>query len=142
MSTDTRLTSRVAPPPRTSAKNDANSCTPARICIISRRLSFRLLVGLAAASVLVAGCSSGTDSEPGPGGFGFDRSDPEAGVANIKEAFATDEATAACIHDAWGDVANLPPAELTPELMTFEICDTSIFELMTGDARFTNADDG
>jgi len=75
--------------------------------------------------------------EPGPGGYGFDRSDPEGGVANIVAAFATDEATATCVFDAWGDVANLPPEELTPELMTFEVCGTSIFQMMTGDARFT-----
>lgn len=68
----------------------------------------------------------------GPGGYGFDRSDPEGGVANIMEAFATDEATATCIFDAWGDVANLPPSELTPELMAYEICGTSILLMMTG----------
>lgn len=79
-------------------------------------------------------------SEPGPGGYGFDRSDPEAGIANIMDAFATDEATATCIFEAWGDVANVAPAELTPQLMTFEICGTSIFQLMTGDPRFTGAD--
>ncbi len=84
--------------------------------------------------------SEAESSEPGPGGYGFDRSDPETGIANIMEAFATDEETAACIHEAWGDVANVPPAELTPELMTFEICGTSIFELMTGDPRFTGSD--
>ncbi len=79
-------------------------------------------------------------SELGPGGYGFDRSDPAAGIADIMEAFAADEDTATCIYEAWGDVANIPPAELTPELMTFEICGTSIFQLMTGDPRFTGSD--
>ncbi len=95
---------------------------------------------LAAVLVLSAcGSESEPEAEPGPGGYEFDRSDPEAGIANIMAAFATDEATATCIYDAWGDVANVPPAELTPELMAFEICDTSILELMTGDARFTGS---
>ena len=79
--------------------------------------------------------------EAGPGGYGFDRSDPVAGIANIMEAFATDEATATCIHDAWGDLANVPPAELTAELMIFEICGTSIFQMISGDPRFTGRDD-
>jgi hypothetical protein len=57
------------------------------------------------------------------------------------DAFATDEATATCIYDAWGDVANLPPEELTTELMTYEICGTSIFQMITGDPRFTGRDD-
>ncbi len=75
-----------------------------------------------------------------PGGYNFDRSDPEGGVANIIEAFATDRETAECIYEAWGDVANVEPAELTPELMTFPICGTSIFQMMTGDGRFTGRD--
>ena len=109
----------------------------------------------AAIGLVVTACSSSADplrptttqetvtspasetAGPGPGGYEFDRSDPEAGVANIMAAFATDEATAKCIFDAWGDVANVPPAELTPELMRFEICGTSLFQLMTGDSRFT-----
>jgi hypothetical protein len=78
--------------------------------------------------------------EAGPGGYGFDRSDPVAGIANIMEAFAADEATATCIHDAWGDLANVPPAELTAELMTYEICGTSIFQMISGDPRFTGRD--
>ena len=77
-----------------------------------------------------------------PGGYSFDRSDPEAGIQNIRDAFATDQATAECIFEAWGDVANVPPAELTPELMTFPICGTSIFQMITGDGRFTGRDDG
>jgi len=80
-------------------------------------------------------------AEAGPGGYGFDRSDPVAGIANIMEAFAADEATATCIHDAWGDLANVPPAELTAELMTYEICGTSIFQMISGDPRFTGRDD-
>ncbi|MGI9597008.1 MAG: hypothetical protein ACR2QK_12665 [Acidimicrobiales bacterium] len=82
------------------------------------------------------------DAPPTPGGYDFDRSDPEAGVANIMAAFATDRATAECIFEAWGDVANVPPEELTVELMTFRICGTSIFQLMTGDPRFTGRSDG
>ena len=99
----------------------------------------RFVATLFSAALVLSACGpeSEPEAEPGPGGFEFDRSDPEAGIANIMEAFATDEATATCIYEAWGDVANVPPAELTPELMTFEICGTSIFELMTGDARFT-----
>lgn len=125
----------------------------------------RLLAWLLVAVVAIAGCSGGSatvtvpqptgSTEPtteptvsaeaatepasklGPGGYGFDRSDPEGGVENIMAAFATDEATATCIFEAWGDVADVPPAELTPELMTFEVCGTSIFQLMTGDPRFT-----
>ena len=84
---------------------------------------------------------SDVSAEKGPGGCGFDRSDPEAGIANIMAAFATDEATATCIHEAWGDVANVAPAELTPELMVYQICGTSIFQMMTGDPRFTNVDE-
>ena len=80
-------------------------------------------------------------SQPGPGGFGFDRSDPTTGVRNIMDAFAADEETATCIYDAWGDVANVPPAELTPQLMTYEICGTSIFQMITGDPRFTGQDE-
>jgi hypothetical protein len=79
-------------------------------------------------------------TEPGPGGFGFDRSDPVAGIANIMEAFAVNEATATCIHNAWGDLANVPPADLTAELMTYEICGTSIFQMISGDPRFTGRD--
>lgn len=107
----------------------------------------KFVIALVSAALVLSACNSAPEaepepevvSEPGPGGFEFDRSDPEAGIANIMEAFATDEATATCIYEAWGDVANVPPAELTPELMTFEICGTSIFELMTGDARFTGS---
>ena len=72
-----------------------------------------------------------------PGGFNFDRSDPAGGVANIMEAFATDEDTARCIFEAWGDVSQVPPEELTPELFNYEICGTSIFALISGDNRFT-----
>lgn len=76
-----------------------------------------------------------------PGGFEFDRSDPVGGVANIAAAFGTDEATAQCIYDAWGDVANVPAEQLTLELMNFPVCGTSIFQLMTGDPRFTGRSD-
>jgi hypothetical protein len=108
----------------------------------------KLIGFLLAATLTATSCGSSTPepepevqtSELGPGGYGFDRSDPDAGIANIMAAFSTDEATATCIHEAWGDVANVPPAELTPELMTFEICGTSIFQLMTGDGRFTGTD--
>ncbi len=86
--------------------------------------------------------TTATTAPSTPGGYEFDRSDPEGGISNIMEAFATDRDTAVCIYDAWGDVANVPPQELTPELMMFPICGTSIFQLMTGDARFTGADDG
>lgn len=106
------------------------------------------LAVLLALLLLLAACGSSSSSSPEsaeaapstPGGYDFDRSDPEAGIANIMEAFATDRATAECIYDAWGDVANVPPGELTPELMTFPICDTSILQLMTGDAGFTGGD--
>ena len=112
-------------------------------------MTTRKLIGFLFAVTLAAtSCgSSRPETEPevetselGRGGYGFDRSDPETGIANIMAAFSTDEATAACMYEAWGDVANVPPAELTPELMTFEICGTSIFQLMTGDSRFTGAD--
>lgn len=75
-----------------------------------------------------------------PGGFSFDRSDPIGGVANIA-ALGTDDATAQCIYDAWGDISDIPPEELTAELMNFPICGTSIFQLITGDQRFTGRDE-
>lgn len=75
-----------------------------------------------------------------PGGYSFDRSDPVGGVTNIMDAFGTDEATASCIYDAWGDASKVPPEELTEELFNFRICGTSIFELISGDSRFTGRD--
>jgi hypothetical protein len=73
-----------------------------------------------------------------PGGYSFDRSDPVAGIANITAMSPeTDPSTIQCVYDAWGDVSNIPPVELTPELWTFEICGTSLFELLTGDPRLT-----
>lgn len=84
---------------------------------------------------------AGTSTADTPGGFEFDRSDPVGGVANIAAAFGTDDATAACIHDAWGDVTEMAPEQLTPDLMNFPICGTSIFQLMTGDPRFTGRSD-
>ncbi len=84
-----------------------------------------------------------TVAEPStPGGFDFARSDPEAGVANLMDAFATDRTTAVCIFTAWGDVASVAPEELTADLMTFPICGTSIFQMITGDPRFTGQEGG
>lgn len=128
--------------------------------IRGKLFEMRVLLSLFAAAIAIVSCGSSAPpdspteraptteptsttepveaaSESGPGGYGFDRSDRVGGIANIMDAFATNEATAACIFDAWGDVANVPPGELTPELMTYEICGTSIFQMITGDPRFT-----
>ena len=73
-----------------------------------------------------------------PGGYSFDRSDPVNGPLNVLSLSPElDPETAQCIYDAWGDISKIPPAELTPELYVFPICGTSIFQLLTGDARLT-----
>jgi hypothetical protein len=76
-----------------------------------------------------------------PGGYSFDRSDPALGPLNI-QALAPEltQETAQCIYDAWGDISKIPPEELTQELMVHPICGTSIFELLTGDDRFSGDD--
>jgi len=110
----------------------------------------RVLLSFVVVLLLAASCGGSTTAEPpvapvieteAPAGdYNFDRSDRPGGIENIMTAFATDEATATCIFDAWGDVATVPAEELTPELFNAEVCGTSIFELMTGDSRFTGSD--
>lgn len=98
-----------------------------------------------ARATIDAGLDEGCDPEilriaRAPGGYSFDRSDRDGGVANIMAAFATDQPTAECIWQAWGDVSQVAPEDLTPELFTFRICGTSIFELISGDPRLTGRD--
>ncbi len=54
-------------------------------------------------------------------------------IADIREAFGIDDPVMAeCLHTQMGDIANIEASTLTPELMTAEVCGTSIFGLLSG----------
>ena len=56
-------------------------------------------------------------------------------IAQIAEAFGIEDATTAeCLHAQMGDVANIDPSALTPELMTTPVCGTSILGLLSGES--------
>lgn len=57
--------------------------------------------------------------------------DPQE-VSDIMDAFGVDRALAECLNLELGDVANIDPEELTPELMSMPVCGTSLIALLTG----------
>jgi hypothetical protein len=57
--------------------------------------------------------------------------DPQQ-VSDIMDAFGVDRALAECLNLELGDVANIDPEELTPELMSRQVCGTSLFALLSG----------
>jgi len=53
-------------------------------------------------------------------------------VDDIMEAFSINRQLAECIHQELGDVANISPELLTPELLTQPVCETSLYALLSG----------
>ena len=53
-------------------------------------------------------------------------------VDDIMKAFSVERELARCIYQEMGDVANIDPAELTPDLLTSQVCGTSLFALLSG----------
>lgn len=57
----------------------------------------------------------------------------ERQIDDIMLAFGMDDrSTAECIHVQMGNVANIEPSDLTPEIMTRDVCGTSIINLLSG----------
>jgi hypothetical protein len=56
----------------------------------------------------------------------------EQQVADIMAAFGIERELAECINRELGDVANIDSEELTPELMTTEVCGTSLLGMLNG----------
>ena len=63
----------------------------------------------------------------------------ETQIDQIVEAFGIeDRSIATCLHANLGDVANIDAAQLTPELMTRDVCGTSILGLLSGEPANAN----
>jgi len=61
-------------------------------------------------------------------------------IEQISEAFGIDDATTAeCLHAQMGDIANIDPSDLSPQLMTTEVCGTSILGLLSGAGAASNS---
>lgn len=65
-------------------------------------------------------------------GLAPDRPVDDAAVTDIMTAFSVDRDLAQCLYRELGDVANIDSSDLTTELMTREVCGTSLLGLLNG----------
>jgi len=87
-------------------------------------------------SVLVASCSA--DDTEVPASEASVAATPSSAVVDpgqvddIIEAFGVNRQLAECINLELGDVANIDPSELTPELLSRSVCGTSLVAILSG----------